>query len=111
MILYALINTNIFLAKRPRYHLKWIYTFDLTNVSVFEHGMKKEYPNVFQIKDKGEICIFEAENIVEWLKVINGAIENLQKRLDQLGGAQKISNHEVGDMCKSTDAMGSKFYN
>ena len=51
-------------------------------MSVFEHGMKKEYPNVFQIKDKGEICIFEAEIIVEWLKVINGAIENLQKRFE-----------------------------
>ena len=73
--------------------------------------MKKEYPNVFQIKDKDQICIFEAENIVEWLKVINGAIEDLQKRLDRLGGARKISNHEVGDICQSTDAMSSKFYN
>ena len=73
--------------------------------------MKKEYPNVFQIKDKDQICIFEAENIVEWLKVINGAIEDLQKRLDRLGGARKISNYEVGDICLSTDAMSSKFYN
>ena len=99
-----------FLAKRPRYHLKWIYTFDLTKVSVSECEMKKEYPNVFQIKDKGQICIFETENIAEWLKVINGAIEDLQKRLDRLGGARKISNLEVGDMCQSTDAMNSKFY-
>ena len=76
--------------------------------------MKKEYPNVFQIKDKGEICIFETENIAEWLKVINGAIEDLQKRLDRLGGARKtlrkISNHEVGDVCQSTDDMSSTFY-
>jgi hypothetical protein len=107
---YALINTNILLAKRPRYHLKWIYTFDLTKVSVFEHGMKKEYPNVFQIKDKNEICIFEAENIAEWLKLINGAIEDLQKRLNRLGGARKISDQKVGDVCQSTDAMSSKFY-
>ena len=72
--------------------------------------MKKEYPNVFQIKDKNEICIFEAENIAEWLKLINGAIEDLQKRLNRLGGARKISDQKVGDVCQSTDAMSSKFY-
>jgi hypothetical protein len=27
-----------------------------------------------------------------------------------LGGARKISDQKVGDVCQSTDAMSSKFY-
>ena len=81
------------------------HKLDLSEMVVSRHRMEEAFPNVFFIKAKEKSYIFEDENIDEWLKQINNAIDEQQKKQEQFplktdrpisAQKQKELNHRLG---------------